>query len=380
MMAADRSKGTPMRAAVLEEIGRPLVVRDDVDLEAPHVGEVAVRVTNCGICHSDLSLVDGALPPMTPVVLGHEAAGIVVEVGPGVAGLKPGDHVVLTPCPPCGHCYFCVRGEWSICDNTEALATSTHPDGGTRLSRKGEVVYRGVGVAAFADRVVIQESGAVMIADDVPLDVACVIGCAVQTGVGAVINTAGVEAGATVLVMGLGGIGLSIVQGARLAGAARIIVSDPVAERRDLAAKLGATDLLDPTQVDVAGATRERTERRVGVDYAFDALGRNSLIATGIDSTRKGGTTVLVGVAPITEALEYPVAALVAAGAKRIVGCLLGGVNSLHEIPRLVSLWQRGQLDLETLITNRRPLEQINEAFDDLRAARGVRTVLTLSE
>ena len=148
-----------------------------------------MRVTHCGICHSDLSLIDGQLPAICPVVLGHEAAGVVEAIGPGVTALAVGDHVVLTPCPPCGRCYFCVRGEWSICTNSRALMTSSHPDGGTRLSRNGETVYRGVGVAAFAETVITQENGAVKIADDVPLEVACVLGCAVQTGVGAVLNT-----------------------------------------------------------------------------------------------------------------------------------------------------------------------------------------------
>ncbi|MCU1351175.1 MAG: Zn-dependent alcohol dehydrogenase, class [Acidimicrobiales bacterium] len=367
-----------MRAAILEQVGAPLVVRDDVEAEEPRAGEVAVRVSHCGVCHSDLSLVDGALPAVTPVILGHEAAGVVSALGPGVTRLAVGDHVVLTPCPPCGHCYYCVRGEWSICDNSDALATSTHPDGGTRLRRGDQVVYRGVGVAAFAETVIIQEAGAVKLDPDIPLDVACVIGCAVQTGVGAVLNTAGVEPGDTVLVMGLGGIGLSIVQGARLAGASQVIVSDPVAERRTLALELGATMALDPTVDDVAAACHDVTQQGVGVDYAFDALGRNSLIATGIDATRKGGTTVLVGVGPLEEALSYPSAALVAFSSRRVVGCLLGSVNSLREIPRLVALWQAGRLDLEALITHRRPLAEINDAFDDLRAARGVRTVLTI--
>ena len=190
-----------MRAAVLEQVGAPLVVHDDVVAEEPHVGEVAVRVTHCGVCHSDLSLADGALPVDVRVVLGHEAAGVVEATGPGVSRLVAGDHVVLTPCPPCGHCPWCVRGQWSLCANSDALMTSTHPDGGTRLSRGGEVVYRGVGVAAFAETVIIQETGAVKVPDDMALDVACVIGCAVQTGVGAVLNTAGVAEGDTVLVM-----------------------------------------------------------------------------------------------------------------------------------------------------------------------------------
>jgi S-(hydroxymethyl)glutathione dehydrogenase/alcohol dehydrogenase len=337
-----------------------------------------VRVSHCGVCHSDLSLINGDLPAATPTVLGHEAAGTVEAVGPGVTTLQVGDHVVLTPCPPCGHCYFCVRGEWSICTNSLALMTSAHPDGGTRLSRGGEVVYRGVGVAAFAETVIMQESGAVKIPDDVPLEVACVLGCAVQTGVGAVLNTAKVREGATVLVMGLGGVGLSIVQGTRLAAASTVIVSDPVAERRELALRLGATHAIDPTADDVLTAVQQLTENGVGVDYAFDAAGSNALVELGINATRTGGTTVMVGVPPIDQALHYPSATIFAAMSKTLMGCLLGSVNSLHEIPRLVSLWRAGRLDLEALITNRRPLDEINLAVDDLRASRGVRTVITI--
>src|SRR3954470_8310588 len=235
-----------MRAAILDAPGASLQVYDDVEAEEPRAGEVAVRVSHCGVCHSDLHLVDGGMPPMTPLVLGHEAAGVIEAVGPGVTQLAVGDHVVLTPCPPCGHCYWCVRGQWSLCANSDAMITNAHPDGGTRLSRNGSVVHRGVGMAAFAEIVIIQETGAVKVPDDVPLDVACVVGCAVQTGVGAVLNTAKVSEGDTVLIMGAGGVGLSIVQGAVLAGAGRILVSDPVAERRERARALGATDVVDP--------------------------------------------------------------------------------------------------------------------------------------
>ena len=367
-----------MRAAVLEQSGTPLVVHDDVVAEEPNVGEVAVRVSHCGVCHSDLSLIDGAMPAMVPLVLGHEAAGVVTAVGPGVTTHQVGDHVVLTPCPPCGHCYFCVRGEWSICENSQALMTSTHPDGGTRLRRGDDVVYRGLGVAAFAETVVTQSTGAVQIPDHVPLDVACVLGCAVQTGVGAVLNTAQVEEGATVLVMGLGGVGISVVQGARLAAAATISVSDPVADRRALASALGATHVLDPTGDDVVAAAHDLTPGGVGVDYAFDAAGANALVQAGIDATRSGGTTVMVGVPPLTEPLSYPMGTIFAATQKTLKGCLLGSANSLHEVPRLVALWQAGRLDLEALITERRPLEQVNDALDDLREARGLRTVIEI--
>ncbi|MFP6624990.1 MAG: Zn-dependent alcohol dehydrogenase [Myxococcota bacterium] len=366
-----------MRAAVLETVGQPLVVTDDVDIAEPGPGQVRIAVSHCGVCHSDLSIVNGSFPVEPPVVLGHEATGTVESVGEGVTMLAPGDAVVLTPCPPCGRCYGCIRGEPGTCVNTGALFANTLLDGTTPLSRKGEPVKRGLGVAAFAEYVVTSETGAVKIPEDVPLDVACVIGCAVQTGVGAVLNTAQVETGATVLVMGLGGIGISVVQGARLAGASRIIVSDPVLERRAVAQQLGATDLLDPNSDDVVTAARDLTGD-VGVDYAFECAGVAALINVGVFATRSGGTTVCVGAPPIDQAITLAPAALFGAGEKKLLGCLLGSSNSLLEIPRLVSLWQTGQLDLDVLISNRCPLEEINRAMEDLEAGRGVRTVLTL--
>lgn len=366
-----------MRAAVLEAPGRPLIVTDDVDIARPGPGQVRVAVSHCGVCHSDLSIVNGSFPAEPPIVLGHEATGTVEEVGPGVTMLAPGDAVVLTPCPPCGRCYGCVRGEPGTCVNTAALFANSLPDGSTPLSRKGEPVKRGLGVAAFAEYVVTPETGAVKIPSDVPLEVACVIGCAVQTGVGAVLNTAKVETGATVLVMGLGGIGMSAVQGARLAGASRIIVSDPLLERRAAAQHLGATDLLDPGQDDVATAARDLTGG-IGVDYAFECAGAAALVNVGVTATRAGGTTVCVGAPPLDQAITLAPAVLFACSEKKIMGCLLGSSNSLLEIPRLVSLWQTGRLDLESLISRRRPLEEINEALDDLTAGRGIRTVLSV--
>ena len=363
-----------MRAAVLIESGKPLVIWDDVDIAPPRAGQVRVRVTHCGVCHSDLSLADGVFPSPTPIVLGHEAAGVVDEVGPDVTSLAAGDEVVLTPLPPCGTCYWCVRGEPGVCVNAMSIQTNAFLDGTTGLSRHGEMVFRGVGLGGFAEYVVVPASGAVKIPAGVPREVACVIGCAVQTGVGAVLNTARVEAGATVLVMGLGGIGLSIVQGARVAGAARIIASDPVPARRAAALQLGATDVIDPNAEDVG--TRAFALTGVGVDYAFDAVGRAALIQTGVGATRNGGTTVCVGAAPMEDAVVLAPAALFTLTEKKVMGCALGSCNALRDIPRLLALAQIGQLDLGALITDRRPLADINQAMDDLRAARGIRTVL----
>jgi Zn-dependent alcohol dehydrogenase len=297
-------------------------------------------------------------------------------VGEGVTSLEPGDRVVLTPCPPCGQCYFCQRGEYSICVNSMGLITSTLPDGGTRLSRDGAQLFRGLAVGAFGERVTVQEAAAIEVADDVPLDVACVIGCAVQTGVGAVINTAEVEPGATVLVTGLGGVGLAIVQGAVVAGASKIIVSDPVAERRDAAVRFGATDAIDPSSTNVVGAVQQLTDG-IGADYAFEAAGRAALIDTGLQATRFGGTTVVVGVPPLTETLEINPVAMFQTAEKKLLGSLLGSVNARRDIPILIALWQAGRLDLEGLVTSRRPIDQVNDAMDDLRAVRGIRTVLS---
>ncbi len=365
-----------MRAAVLEVQGQPLRLRDDVEIEQPRAGEVRVRVRHCGVCHSDLSLADGTFPGPVPIILGHEAAGVVDALGPGVEGLAPGDPVVLTPCPPCGSCYWCVRGEASACTQSQGILTNALPDGRTGLSRDGQSIYRGMNLAAFAEFILVPANGAVKISPDVPLDLACVIGCAVQTGVGAVLNTAGVEAGATVLVLGLGGVGLSVVQGARVAGAARILVSDPVAERREVAKRFGATDCLDPTTDDVVARARELTG--VGVDYAFETAGRARLVEAGLAAARNGGTVVCVGAPALGESIQIAPAALFVVSGKKLLGCVLGSCNSVREIPRLLSLWRAGRLDLEGLVTSRRPIDEINEAFDDLAAGRGVRTVLSL--
>lgn len=364
-----------MRAALLEAIDT-LKVFDDVEVDPPGPGEVSVRVQSCGVCHSDLHFVDGSLPGVMPSVLGHEAGGIVEEVGPGVLDLAPGDKVILTLRPPCGRCYWCVRGELSICP-TNAQMSGTLLDGGTRLSHQGRTVYRGLLTAAFAEQTVLPANGAVKVPDDTPLDVAAVIGCAVQTGVGAVLNTAKVPAGATVLVIGLGGIGISIVQGARIAGASRIIGVDPVAERRSGSANFGVTEAIDPAAGDVAAQCLELTGG-IGVDYAFDAVGRSSLIETCIAAVRPGGTAVLVGVPRLDEMLSVH-AITFGLSEKKLLGCFLGSSNPHREFPRLLSLWQSGRLDLEAMVTARRPLEEIDDAFADMRAGAGLRTVLDLT-
>jgi len=364
-----------VRAALLTRGQSPLELVDDLDVAGPLAGQVLVNVTHCGICHSDLTMIEQGFEPM-PIVLGHEAAGVVEAVGPGVTALAPGDHVVLVAIAPCGRCYWCVRGKTTVCEKAMSFMAGTLPDGSTALSRQGQPVYRGLGVGGFGQQVLTTESGAVRIDPTMPLELASVIGCAIQTGVGAVLNTAGVEEGATVLVMGLGGVGISVVQGARIAGASRIIASDPLADRRELALSFGATDVFDPGDGDVVAFCQELTG--VGVDYAFDAAGSARLLEAGFLATCAGGTTVSVGAPDASEVLGNLPAIMLAITEKRLVGCLYGGGNPHWQIPRLVGLWERGLLDLERMISVQRPLDEINDGFDDLRSGRGLRTVLTI--
>lgn len=360
-----------MRAAVLSD--GQLEVVHDVDLAPPGTGQIRVAIAACGVCHSDISVVNGVFPSMGPTVLGHEAAGVVVELGDGVTSLSVGDHVVLTPNAACGECDYCVRGRHSVCASAMSIASSVLPDGSTKLSRAGETVFHGLGVAAWADEVVVDARAAVRIADDVPMDVACVIGCAVQTGVGAALNTVDVEPGDSVLVMGAGAIGISIVQGAAIAGATTIIVSDPVAERREQALQFGATHVLDPSVLDVSTATIELT--RIGADVAFDAVGSAALIESGYAAIRSGGTVAIVGAGPVDETFPLsPVGAMFTE--KRVVGSLLGSCWAPRDIPRLVDLWRAGRLDLDAMVTSRRPLEEVGQAIADMEAGRGLRTVL----
>jgi S-(hydroxymethyl)glutathione dehydrogenase / alcohol dehydrogenase len=363
-----------VRAALFNGTGTLEI--DEIDVADPARGQVRVRVHHCGICHSDYTVLAGGLG-QSPQVLGHEASGIVDAIGDGVELLAVGDKVVLTPIASCGRCYWCTRSQPSQCVNKGQTFSAAFLDGTTGLSRGDEVVYRGMGVGGFAEYALVSETGAIKIPADTPLDVACVIGCAVQTGAGAVLNTARVEPGATVLVLGLGGIGLSAVQGAHVAGAARIIGSDPIEARRDMALHLGATDVVDPTASDVVKTALTLTDG-IGVDYAFEAAGVMALQSIAIEATRAGGSTVLVGAPGFEESLTIPNTLMWGMQEKKLLGCFMGSTNSLRDIPAFLALWRAGQLDLESLITARRPLDEINLGFDDLAAGVGVRTVIDL--
>ena len=366
-----------MRAAILDSVGEPVRVYDDVEIMEPRAGEVRVAIKFCGLCSSDLAVATGKFPISDPIILGHEASGVVESIGAGVTDLAPGDHVLLTPNPACGHCYFCQRDEYNLCVNGVSLASMALPDGETGLRHRGRRVLRGLGVAALAEKVITLASGAIKIPPALPLETACVIGCAVQTGAGAVMNTAGVEEGATVLVMGLGGIGLSAVQGAVIAGASTIVASDPVGSRRSMAARFGATHTIDPLAGDLDAAIMEITEG-IGMDYVFETAGVAALIEQGVRLSRSGGTTVCVGAPPLEDGVNLENVVMFGTAEKKLCGCMLGSSHAPRDIPRLVRLWRAGRLDLDSLITTRRPLEEINEGLEDLRASRGVRTVIEI--
>jgi Zn-dependent alcohol dehydrogenase len=366
-----------MKAAILTRAREPISLHDDVDVIEPRPGEVRVQIKYCGLCHSDLGFVTGKSPLMGPMIPGHEASGIVESVGAGVTHLAEGDQVVLTPAPPCGQCYYCQRGEHSLCVNAMSILSGLLPDGSSGLHWQGQQLFRGCGMGALAELVTLPATGAIKVDDDIPLEVACVIGCALQTGVGAVLNTAAVEAGATCVILGLGGVGMAAVQGARIAGASLVIASDPVAERRERAPAFGATHVLDPTRDNLAETVLELTAG-IGADYVFEAAGKATLIEQGLQLSRMGGTTVMVGSPAFEENLQVPNVVLMQALEKKLCGCLLGSSNSLYEIPRLLRLWRQGLLDMEGMITDRRPLEEVNEGFADLEAGRGIRTVIEI--
>ena len=361
---------------MLSDPASPLEVVEDLEVADPRPGEVGVAVSHSGICHSDLTIIEGGY--LFPAVLGHEAAGVVAAVGDGVGHVSEGDKVMITPLAPCGHCEGCARQQASRCPQAMSFVTGSRPDSTSPFSRAGRLVHRGLGVGAFAQHTVVPASGVVRLDDDVPLEVACLIGCAVQTGVGAVLNTAQVERGATVVVTGLGGVGIAAVQGARVAGASRIVASDPVESRRQTALRLGATDTVGGDAAELREAVADATGGR-GADYAFETAGVAALVRLGLEVTGPAGTTVVVGAPPPEHTVDIGSVTLFMLQQKRLVGSLLGDCWPSRDIPHLVGLWQRGELDLESMITHRVPLNGVNEGFDRLRAAEGVRTVVEVA-
>jgi S-(hydroxymethyl)glutathione dehydrogenase/alcohol dehydrogenase len=356
-----------VRAAVLHELGKPLDI-EEIDLVDTQPDQVRVRIAASGVCHSDLSVVRGRLPHPTPVVLGHEGAGVVTAVGSDVTRVKVGDHVVLDWIPACGTCAFCKRGEIHLCENAVA-ATFASP----YASLRGESLYRGLGTATFADETLTLERAVVPIDPAVPLEIAALVGCAVTTGVGAALNTAKVAPGSTVAVIGCGGVGLSVIMGAAYAGAERIIAIDLSEERREIARTLGATDVMDGGVDDVGGAVRDMTGG--GADYAFEVVGVPKTLEMAWNCTRRGGTTVCVGAGTPDE--HFTVSMFDAFyHSKALLGCVYGSANPEHDFPRFLGLWQDGKLPIDKLLTERITLDQVNDAFAAMEAGEGARSVI----
>jgi len=355
------------RAAVLHQAGSPLTLAD-IELAPTGPRQVRVQVRASGICHSDLSLARGALAQPVPAVLGHEAAGVVTEVGSAVSTVVVGDHVVLTWSPPCRECFFCARGDAHLCERAAADSVSA-----PYASLDGERLNQGLGTASFAEETVVLERSVVVIPHDVPFEIAALLGCAVMTGVGAVLNTARVPAGSTVAVFGCGAVGLSVVQGARVAGAAQVIAVDLSTERRDLALSMGATDVVDGAG-DVEREVRSLTDKR-GVDYAFEAVGRSATIKSAWRSTRRGGTAVVVGVGRLDDEVTFNALELFYQ-ARSLIGCYYGSVDPAVDIPRLVELQRSGAIDVGALVTSRIGLADINSAFTEMENGVGARSVV----
>ena len=360
-----------MRASVLFEQGAPLKV-EDLELEPPRTGEVRVRMVASGVCHSCLHAADGSWKGVpVPIVLGDEGAGVVEQVGPGVDTLSVGDHVILSWAPTCGRCHYCVIGRPNLCERRQP-GRGVLPDGTTRMTLGGRPVYHYGHVATYASYTVVHESCAIPIDRAVPLELAALIGCSVMTGVGAVINTAAVPAGASVAVFGVGGIGLNVVQGGALVAADPIIAVDVHPAKLEHARALGATHGIDASREDPVAAIKRLT--RLGADYTFVAVGNTRAVTQACDALAPGGTCVLIGVPETGATVPLDVRPIVT-GERAIRGCSYGSARTREDLPRLARLYLAGKLRIGELITRRYDLEEANEAFRALAAgelARGL--------
>ena len=361
-----------IKAAVLYELGGRLEV-EDVELADPKEDEVLVKVAAAGVCHSDISVIDGVIPYPLPAVLGHEGAGVVESVGAGVDQLRHGDHVIFSFIPACGRCFYCLRGMPNLCEPSLRLGGNLY-DGTSRLANgKGAPINHFSATSCFAEYTVVPQRGAIKIDPDVPLDKVALIGCCVTTGVGAVFNTAQVEPGSSVAVFGCGGVGLSIVQGAAISGAHPVIALDLWEERLDLAKELGATHTINASTEDGTRRIRELTDGK-GVDYAFEAIGNPDTFSQAYRSIHWGGTCVCVGVPAADAKLTFDSRLIMQE--KTIKGSLYGSSNPRVDFLNLVELYKSGKLKLDPMITGRFPLDRINSAFEDLRKGIGVRSIV----
>jgi S-(hydroxymethyl)glutathione dehydrogenase/alcohol dehydrogenase len=361
-----------MRAAVLRNIGDDkLDVVDGLGLGPVGPTEVRVRIHATGVCHSDLHGIEGTISTQTPVVLGHEGAGEVLEVGGSVAGVAVGDHVVIAWSPPCGTCVACVEQKAPhLCVAIQFNAA------GTPHAIEGDTpVFSFIGAGTFAEEIIVPQEACIPIDRDVPWDIASLIGCGVTTGVGAAINTADVQAGSTAVVIGCGGVGISVIQGCRIAGATTIVAVDLNERKLELAKQFGATHAVTPDGL--KALTKELTGKVRGFDYAFEAIGLPQTARAAWDATRRGGKVIIVGAGRVTDHLELNMAELFFQE-KVLQGSYYGSADVRSDFHRLLRLWRAGKLDLEAMVTKRLPLEGINEAIDALRSGEAIRSVIEI--
>ncbi|GGW30549.1 Zn-dependent alcohol dehydrogenase [Streptomyces xantholiticus] len=358
-----------MRAAVVHEIGQDkLEVLDDVEAVGFGPGKVRIRIRATGLCHSDVSAMNGVLPQPAPFVPGHEGAGEILDVGDGVSRLAAGDRVLMCWLPACGGCAACRRGQGHLC-----LAGFMNA-GTPSFRRPGGDVFGFAGTGTFTEEVVVDAGCAVPIPDDVPFDIAALIGCGVTTGLGAAINTAKVEAGSSVAVIGCGGVGISAIQGAKLQGAAQIVAVDPVESRREAALRFGATEAVAPDRLADA---KQRITAGEGFDYVFEVVGKSATARTAYETTRRGGTLCVVGAGAMDDHLRLNMFELFF-DEKRILPSMYGGGDVLRSYERAIALWRAGRIDLAGLITHRVPLAGINDALAQMRSGEALRTCIEL--
>jgi len=364
------------RAAVAFEAGKPLEI-EELDLAGPKAGEVLVEIMATGVCHTDEFTRSGEDPEGNfPAVLGHEGAGIVREIGPEVSSVKPGDHVIPLYTPECRQCKYCLSRKTNLCSAIRATqGQGIMPDGTSRFSLNGKPILHFMGTSTFANFTVLPEIAVARIREDAPFDKVCYIGCGVTTGIGAVVNTAKVEPGANVAVFGLGGIGLNVIQGARMVGADRIIGVDLNPAKRSLAEKFGMTDFINPKDVDdVVGAIVDLTDG--GVDYSFECIGNVTVMRQALECCHKGwGESIVIGVAGAGQEIATRPFQLVTGRSWR--GTAFGGARGRTDVPKIVDWYMNGKIDIDDLITHTMPLDDINNAFDLMHAGESIRSVVT---
>ena len=357
-----------MKAAVLREVNKPLEI-EDVQIGEPGPREVVVKTAAAGVCHSDLHFQNGSYPYPLPSVLGHESAGIVEAVGSDVTYVQPGDHVITCLSAFCGHCEYCLTGHMTLCQEPELQRSGDQPP---RLSAGGDPVFQFLNLSSFAEYMLLHEHTIAKIREDMPLDRAALIGCGVTTGVGAVIHTAGVEPGATVAVIGCGGVGLSCINGAEIAGASRIIAVDTVPSKLELARKFGATDVVNAADNDPIEAVRELTGG--GVHYSFEAIGLKVTTEQSFKMIKRGGTATVIGMIPVGTMVEFHGPEFL--GEKKIQGSSMGSNRFRVDMPRFVDFYLAGKLRLDDMISSRIKLEDVNDAFKQLETGEVARNVI----